>query len=160
MSKRPLPSEENGFLYPHVTILRDSFRHWTGRDLVNPRLDERDAARFLFNASFAVASQDTGKDPLFNYANRTALNLFAMRWEEFTGTPSRLSAEPTKQAERERLLEKVSAKGFIDGYSGVRVGRHGRRFIIENAIVWNLVGPGGRPFLGQAAMFKRWKMLP
>ena len=159
MSKLPAPSEENGFLYPHVNLLRDSFRHWTGRDLVSPRLDERGAAHFLFNAHFAVASQDTAKEPLFNYANRTAMNLFAMRWQEITALPARLSAEPAKQAERDRILAEVSAKGFVDGYSGVRIGRHGRRFMIVDAVIWNLVGTPGGPCLGQAAMFKRWKML-
>ena len=159
MSAKPPPSEANDFLCRHVAALRDSFRHWTGRDLVNPRLDGRDAARFLFHAPFAVASQDTAKDPLFNYANRTALNLFAMRWEEFTALPSRLSAEPAKQDERERLLENVIDKGFVDGYSGVRIGRHGRRFIIEDAVVWNLRRTSGRTSEGLAVMFKHWTLL-
>ena len=159
MSKLPAPAEENGFLHPHVRLLRDSFRHWTGRDLLSPRMDDVGAARFLFSAAFALASQDTAKDPLFNYANRTALNLFAMRWQEFAGLPARLSAEPAKQAERERLLSEVSEKGFYEGYSGVRIGRHGRRFMIIDAVVWNLAATPGGPCLGQAAMFKRWKML-
>jgi len=159
MRALPKPSEENGFLYLHVALLRGSFRHWAGRDLVNPRMDDRDAARFLFQAPFAMVSHDTAKDPLFNYANRTALNLFAMSWGEFTTLPSRLSAEPVKQEERERLLNEVSQRGFIEGYSGVRIGRHGRRFLIEDAVVWNLVDPVGGPCQGQAAMFKRWRML-
>jgi hypothetical protein len=159
MSNPPLPAEENGFLYPHVALLRDSFRHWTGRDLVNPRMDDRDAARFLFRAPFAVASHDAAKDPLFNYANRTALNLFAMGWGEFIALPSRLSAGPLEQRERERLLNEVSARGFIEDYSGVRIGRHGRRFLIEDAVVWNLASPAGGHRQGQAAMFKRWRLL-
>jgi len=160
MSKRPVPTEENGFLYPYIGLLRNSFRHWTGRDLLNPRLDDRDGARFLFHAPFAVAAQDTAKDPLFSYANRTALNLFAMRWEEFTALPSRLSAEPAKQDERERLLEKVATRGFVDGYSGVRIGRHGRRFMIEDAMVWDVRNASGGSSEGLAVMFKRWQLLP
>lgn len=159
MSAPPQPSEENGFLYLHVVLLRDSFRHWTGRDLLNPRMNDREAARFLFHAPFAVASHNAAKDPLFNYANRTAMNLFAMGWGEITALPSRLSAEPVKQEERERLLSEVSQRGFVEGYSGVRIGRHGRRFLIEDAIVWNLASPGGGPCLGQAAMFKRWQIV-
>jgi hypothetical protein len=139
--------------------LRDSYRHWTGQDLLNPRMDERDAARFLFRAPFAVASQDTAKEPLFNYANQTALNLFAMGWREFIGLPSRRSAEPAKQAEREHLLAEVSAKGFVEGYSGIRIGRHGRRFMIHDATIWNLVSGSGKICTGQAVVFKRWTLL-
>lgn len=159
MSEREKPSEENDFLYQHVKLLRDSLRHWTGRELVDPRLGDKDAARFLFHAPFAVASHDTAKDPLFNYANQTALNLFGMDWRDLTSLPSRFSAEPAKQEERERLLDEVSSRGFADGYSGVRIGRHGRRFLIENAVIWNLVSPAGGPCQGQAAMFKNWRLL-
>jgi hypothetical protein len=63
------------------------------------------------------------------------------------------------QEERDRLLAEVTERGFIDNYSGVRIGRHGRRFLIEEAIVWNLLAPAGGAHQGQAAMFKRWKML-
>lgn len=159
MSAPPAPSEENHFLCRHVALLRDSYRHWTRRALVDPRMGEWDAARFLFHAPFAVASHGAGKDPLFNYANQTALNLFAMGWREITLLPSRMSAEPEKQEERERLLEEVGKRGFVDGYSGVRIGRHGRRFLIEDAVVWNLVAPAGGPCLGQAVMFKHWRLL-
>ncbi len=159
MSEPPRPSEENDFLYRHVQLLRDSFRHWTGRELVDPRMGDKDAARFLFHAPFAVLSHDTAKEPVFNYANQTALNLFAMDWKELTALPSRLSAEPAKQEDRGRLLDEVASRGFAEGYSGVRIGRHGRRFLIEDAIIWNLVVPSGGPGKGQAAMFKTWKFL-
>lgn len=32
-------------------------------------------------------------DPVFNYANQCALDLFEMTWEDFIKLPSRLSAE-------------------------------------------------------------------
>ena len=75
-----------------------------------------------------------------------------MNWNEIVGLPSRLSAEPLAQAERERLLQRVAANGYIDDYSGVRIARSGRRFTIKQATVWNLVNPGG-VVLGQAACF-------
>ena len=159
MSKRPLPSEENNFLSQHVALLRHSFRHWTKRELVAPRMSDQDAARFLFQARFAVVSHDTAKDPIFNYANQTALSLFAMSWEDFTSLPSRMSAEPMEQPERQRLMDEVTGNGFIDNYSGVRIGRHGRRFLIENAVIWNLVEPYTGIYKGQAALIKNWKFL-
>ena len=159
MSKRPVPSEENNFLIQHVALLRHSFRHWTKRELVSPAMSHQDAARFLFQARFAVVSHDTAKDPIFNYANQTALSLFAMSWEDFTSLPSRMSAGPMEQPERQRLMDEVTGNGFIDNYSGVRIGRHGRRFLIENAVIWNLVEPHTGIYKGQAALIKEWKFL-
>jgi len=159
MSVRAKPSEENDFLAPHVAILRTSLRHFAKRELVDPRMSDKDAARYLYQAPFAVVSHDTAKDPIFNYANQTALSLFGMDWEQFTALPSRMSAEPVEQSERERLLETVTEQGFIEDYSGVRIGRHGRRFRIQSAVVWNLIGGNGRFYQGQAAMFKDWKTL-
>ena len=43
-------------------------------------------------------------DPVFCYANRTAQRLWGLTWDEFIRLPSRHSAEPLVQAERDRLL--------------------------------------------------------
>jgi hypothetical protein len=151
----PIPSEENGFLADHVAILRNSYRHWTGLELVPPRMADLEAARYLFYAPFAVASHNADKDPLFNYANQTALSLFAMSWEEITAFPSRLSAERVNQEARERLLSEVAERGYVDKYRGVCIGRHGRRFEIEDAVIWNLLDARGAA-CGQAASFEHW----
>lgn len=153
-----LPSEENGYLADHVTLLRDSYLHWTGRPLLDPRLTELEAARYLFAAPFVVASHDASPDPIFNYGNQTALGLFAMSWEEFTALPSRYSAERQNREARSELLAQVKAQGYIENYEGVRIGRHGRRFLIENATVWNLRDARGVA-CGQAVWFKHWKFL-
>lgn len=158
MSEFSKPSEENAFLADHIALLRTSYRHWTGRELVSPRMSDEEAARYLFHAPLAMVSHDAAKDPIFNYANRAALELFGMSWEELTVLPSRLSAEAVNQEERTRLLAEVSQRGYIEHYQGVRIGRHGRRFLIEDAVVWNLLNSSGVP-CGQAAMFQHWKHL-
>lgn len=158
MNAPAFPSEENNFLAPHVGLLRRSFKHWTRRDLLDPRMIDVEAARYLFTAPFVVLSQDTAPDPLFNYGNRTGLSLFGMTWEEMMACPSRLSVESTHTEEREELLKIVKEKGYVEDYRGIRVGRHGRRFEIEGAIVWNLRDNRGM-VSGQAALFKRWKWL-
>ena len=89
---------------------------------------------------------------MFSYGNRAALQLFDATREQFTAMPSRLSAEPMLREERERLLSRVRAHGYIDDHSGVRVSLTGRRFRIERAIVWNLVDERGVR-RGQAATF-------
>jgi hypothetical protein len=49
--------------------------------------------------------------------------------------------------------------GFIEvPYSGIRVSATGRRFMVRNATVWNLVDETGQPY-GQAALLKSWNYL-
>src|SRR4029450_9742443 len=81
---------------------------------------------------------------------------FGYSWQEFLGLPSRLSAEPADQAERQKLLDQVAQNGFLAGYSGIRVAKSGRRFRIDDGIVWELLdGDGVRH--GQAATFGNWR---
>ncbi len=81
-----------------------------------------------------------------------------MPWAEIVGLPSRFSAEPLARGERERLLGRVAQEGYTDDYSGVRVARSGRRFLVGRATVWNLFAAGGS-LSGQAATFADWRML-
>jgi hypothetical protein len=158
MTSIPMPCEENAYRADHIGLLRRSYRHWTRRDLVDPRMTNSEAARSIFTAPFVVVSHDTRPDPVFNYANSTALSLFGMSWDDMTSCPSRLSAEEENQAARAQLLKDVTEQGFSDGYHGIRVGKHGRRFEIEEAIVWNLLDERGI-YCGQAASFRHWKWL-
>lgn len=152
------PCADNQFLADHVVRLLASLRRWTGRDLVDPRLPMIEQARQLFVAPFALLSHNTAADPVLNYGNRAALQLFELNWQELIATPSRLTAEPVHREERARLLDMVSRNGFIDDYRGVRISRTGRRFLIEKATVWTLVGENGATY-GQAATFSAWKYL-
>lgn len=152
------PAELNHFLVEHVAILNESYRQLLGQGLIPGARSQQELAEQLFNAPFAVVSHNTAPDPIFNYANLTALNLFELNWEEFIQLPSRLSAEPVNQAERERLLAQVSSQGYINNYEGVRISKSGQRFLIKNATVWNLTDPSGKHY-GQAACFKQWQFL-
>jgi len=150
------PCEENLFLADHVALLLASLRRWTGRDLVGPELPMAEQARQIFYAPFAVLSHDTAADPILNYSNRAGMKLFELTWQELAQTPSRLTAETVHREERARLLDAVTRHGFIDDYRGVRVSKTGRRFLIENATVWNLLDENGAHY-GQAATFSAWK---
>jgi hypothetical protein len=90
-------------------------------------------------------------DPIFNFGNQTALSLFEYNWDAFTQLPSRLSAKPIDQVERQRLLDAVSQHGYIDNYAGIRIAASGREFLIENAVVWNVIDKNGS-YCGQAAV--------
>jgi len=89
---------------------------------------------------------------------RIAARQNRLPWDELTRTPSRLTAEAPNRAERARLLAAVTASGFIDDYSGVRISKTGRRFKISRATVWNLLTEDNQP-CGQAAMFGEWEFL-
>ena len=112
----------------------------------------------IFHASFVLVAHGTEADPVLNYGNAAALALWEMPWAELTRTPSRLTAEVPNREERARLLAAVTANGFIDDYSGIRISKPGRRFRIVQATVWNLLDERGN-YSGQAAMFSRWEFL-
>lgn len=152
MTPLAYPCASNGFLSDHIQLLATSYRRLTGRHLVHPDLDPQAAARFLFEAPFALLSHNADVDPILTYANRTALDLFELDWEQLTRMPSRLTAEAPDRAERARLLAQVTAHGYIDQYSGIRVSSSGRHFRIDGATVWNLTDQTGQ-YLGQAATF-------
>lgn len=156
MSVFPKPDTSNSFLVEHVTLLRNSLRLWSHHDLVKHEVPDDDAAQELFFATFAVVSHNTDSDPIFNYANQTALDLFEMTWDEFTLLPSRKSAAPINQAERSQLLLEVTTNGIIHDYSGVRLSKSGRAFLIEHGMVWNLQDNDGG-YYGQAATFSHWQ---
>lgn len=157
-----VPGELNNFYSEHVSIMLSSYQHLVGRKIpLNSEYEGRSqvaAAKALFNAPFALLSHDTASNPVFNYANRTAMQLFNMTWEEITALESHYSAEETTREQRSLLLSEVKAKGYIENYSGTRIAKGGRRFYIKQATVWNLIDGDGR-YYGQAAMFDRWRFL-
>lgn len=142
----------------HSQILLNSYRHWVGTDLIMRATSPQEDARALFAAPMVVVSHGTEADPVLNYGNKTALNLWQMDVENFCQTPSRLTAEPVHRDERQRLLERTSRDGFVDDYSGIRISSIGQRFFIPRATVWNLVDAGGQR-VGQAATFSEWRLL-
>jgi hypothetical protein len=112
------PCEDNGFFVNHALVLSNSLEHWSGCGLIEKGDDPVKVARRLYFAPFVLLSHGTEKDPIINYANKTAQQLFEMNWLTFVRLPSRLSAEAALQTERNRLLQRVTKYGFIDDYSG------------------------------------------
>jgi MEKHLA domain len=141
----------------HTQRLIRSFQHWTGKLLIARDSPEKQA-QSLFKASFAVVSHGTEADPIFNYANAQALDLWQLDWQRFTQMPSRLSAEPIVQVERDRLLAEAKIKGYISDYQGIRISSIGQRFWIENVVLWDVFDENDQPS-GQAATFPYWKFL-
>lgn len=152
------PMIDLAFLPRHVVLLCNSYSKLTGRHLLPEGLAPAQRVMALDGLSCAVVSHGLEPDPIFNYANAKALQLFEMDIESFTRLPSRFSAEPMERVARELLLARVSSDGYVDDYSGIRVSATGKRFMVRNATVWNLVDETGKPH-GQAALLKEWDYL-
>ena len=154
----PEPSPVNSYLVEHVNLLRNSYKHYLGKDLLDSQLSAGEIAKEIYTAPFVIVSHDTSPDPIFNYGNQAAMKLFEMTWQEFTSFPSRQSAEPPNRQERERLLQTVVTQGFIENYSGIRISKSGQKFLIKQVTVWNLIDRHHR-YCGQAAVYSHWRYL-
>jgi hypothetical protein len=150
-----LPPEFRERWIAQSVTLMDSFRARTGSDLLARTGRAEDDALRLYNAPFVVVSHGTESDPILNYGNRAALDLWEMTPAALVATPSRLTAEPMLREARERLLAETARSGFVSAYEGVRISATGRRFTIRDVTIWNVSDAEDRA-LGQAATFPRW----
>jgi len=139
-------------------LMLDSYSRHTGRQLLERSDDPIDEARRLYHAPFVVVSHGTQADPILNYGNLLAQQLWEMDAQTLTSIPSRLTAEPMHRDERAEMMARALRDGFVDDYRGIRISRTGKRFLIERAVIWNLQDAAGRR-LGQAATFSDWKPL-
>ena len=138
--------------------LLDSFHYWMARELIERKGPPDEQARMLFHAPFVVVSHGTESEPILNYGNQAALDLWEMTWEQLMRTPSRRTAEPENREERARMLALAEEQGYFTGYRGIRVSMTGKRFLVADATVWNIVDQQRRR-IGQAATFSRWTPL-
>ncbi len=152
------PGPGNQFMPSDSQLILDSYQYFLDKPCIDS-VTSINAAQMLYEASFAVVAHDTRTDPIFGYANRMAQTVFEMNWAEITSIPSRQSAEPVLQDERQSLLQRVHEFGYIDDYSGIRISKTGKRFWIRNATVWNLIDTNGAR-VGQAARFDHRDYLP
>ena len=161
MSATPPSFACNDSIAAHCRLLRDSHLRVTGQPLGDPswaELDADDLCTAFWNANVVIASHGTETDPVLNYGNRRALELWEADWPAFTSMPSRLTAEPMNRDERADMLARVTAHGFIDDYAGIRISTRGTRFKIHRATVWNTLDENGIRH-GQAVVFTDWSPL-
>jgi hypothetical protein len=149
---------QEAWVEQHSALLCESFYHWTGQPLLPEMGELTSFGAALFHSPRVVLSHDTQADPQFNYANQRALDLWETTWDQLIGLPSRLSAEPEVQPERQHFLHQVHQQGWAKDYQGIRITRQGRKFLIRNAILWNVVDAMGN-LHGQAATFTQWDWL-
>ncbi|MGD1922010.1 MAG: MEKHLA domain-containing protein [Pleurocapsa sp.] len=155
---------QNSYIWRQPEIVRwsqiilDSYQQLLNKKIIDSNNNPGEISQALFNAPFVVVSHGIQADPIFNYGNQAALKLWSISWDRLIQTPSRLSAEPANRATRSSMLEQAATKGYIDNYQGVRITTTGKRFLIDQAIIWNLTDESGEK-CGQAATFSNWKWL-
>ncbi len=146
------------FVVEWTQRLLDSYHQWLNHELIARSGTVQEQSHQLFASPFVVVSHGMQDDPILNYGNRAALALWETTFDELTRTPSRLTTEPLGRGERAQMLQRASRHGFIDDYRGIRISKTGKRFLVQGAIVWNVVDFHGRQ-MGQAATFSQWKFL-
>ena len=148
----PLPSAANDWQGEHVTRVVEAFARVTGGDfLAEAGINRADLGRSVWDGNFALLTHDT--NAILTYGNRFALDLWEMDWETLVRTPSRLTAPEEDRAARAVIMAQVERDGFTRSYTGRRVSRTGRFFLIENATVFTLTDEEGAGF-GTGAFFK------
>ena len=85
--------------------LLNNYARLVKEELITREGTSLEQAEWLFNSPFVVVSHGLQDDPILNYGNQAALNLWEMNWEQFTQTPSQLTAEPVNRKERAGMLE-------------------------------------------------------
>lgn len=128
----------------YVQQILNSYHKWFQTELV--QLDEIEKAKCV------IVAHDGGLDPILNYGNEAALDLWELTWEELIITPSRFTAEADVREKRDELLRAVEEQGFVKGYEGIRVSRSGKRFWIRDVKIWNVLNDQNKK-IGQAATF-------
>lgn len=149
---------ENPQIVSWNQYLLNSYYYLLGHQLIERNNDPTLDAKDLFFAPFVVASHGIEDDPILNYGNQTALNLWEMSWGQFTQTPSRQTAEVEQRERREQMLKTAKEKGYFDNYQGIRISGSGKRFYINQAIIWNIFDEQ-KNRIGQAATFSQWQFI-
>ncbi|AFZ53054.1 MEKHLA domain-containing protein [Cyanobacterium aponinum] len=139
-------------------ILLNSYKSLLNKELIERNEDLLTDSKNLYNADFVVLSHNNKPDPIYNYGNQQALDLWEMNWQQLIQTPSRNTTEPISREEREALLKEANLKGYITNYGGVRVSSTGKRYLIQDITLWNLFDSNGE-YCGQAATFSHWQKL-
>lgn len=158
MKKTGLPSSKNAYLKDYIHQITSSLKKLANIEIVDFSLSLEEQAKQAFTSDYVLLAHNASDEPIFNYANETALELFEMTWEEFTNMSSKHSAESDERVEREKFLAEVREKGYSKDYSGIRISKTGKRFKIKNVILWNVYDSENNR-IGQAALFDEYEYL-
>mmetsp|Transcript_14710 Transcript_14710/g.23932 ORF Transcript_14710/g.23932 Transcript_14710/m.23932 type:complete len:173 (-) Transcript_14710:2202-2720(-) len=135
----------------HVHLLQESYKHYTGKQLGGEEMATWEA---LHNSeAFVLASVGIQDDPIFNYGNRAAMNVFKLDWDEFTQFPGRYSADEENRESREKLLKMANQAEYLPDVEAIRVDAEKRRFKLVDAELFTVLSGDKQTRIGQAVWF-------
>ncbi|MCP3060357.1 MEKHLA domain-containing protein [Myxococcus sp. K38C18041901] len=131
---------------PLLKWLDSSYQRYFGKPLgvgfCPPHLEHAsDSTRLAWahtEAPFMLLAQDVQPEPVYFYSNAAASRQFGYSAEELLRTPARLSAPPDGREDRAAVLRVVEERGYVTGYSGIRVTQGGKLFRIHDSELWRV----------------------
>lgn len=147
----PVDPYTDGDIIMHSLTIIDSYYRCVGKTIFAEKVEISAAAKKLWELPLAVVSHGTEDDPIFNYANKAALEIFNVDWATFTSWPSRETASNEEQTSRNELLA-ATVTNTTDLKGIVRRTAAGREFRVLDGLLWPLTDLNGE-FYGQAAIY-------
>ncbi|EUJ36697.1 MEKHLA domain-containing protein [Brochothrix thermosphacta] len=138
-----------------LSLIDASYKIWMGENLpISEEKQEEQRQRWLEEeAPYGLLVQNIAEDPHFIYANQHAQTIFGYSLEQFLALPSRKSAPPQNQKQRNEMLEEVTLRGISNSYTGTRIDSNGQLFEITEGSIWKVINESGE-MIGIAAMIK------
>ena len=151
------PVHENNYQAAFIRRVIDSFARATGKSLIHQSgIDPEAPGRSAWLGNFALLTHRGDPGATLNYGNAFALRLWEYDWNSFVSTPSAATAPEEASESRDAAMKKVALDNFVSGYSGARISRTGRRFLIQDVTIWRLMDDAGGSF-GVGAFFRRYR---
>ncbi|MBO9703601.1 MAG: MEKHLA domain-containing protein [Sporocytophaga sp.] len=142
----------------HCKLIAKNYKFWTGKELFEEKLHESELSEKMYNAPFVILSHGTQADPIYNYVNLKAQELWEYTWDEMIKLPSRRSAGTNETAQRLELIKEGQEKGITFTEKALRESCSGKKFYIKNVVLFNLLGEGGE-YEGQCAIYNDWEFV-
>ncbi|CAB9507466.1 MEKHLA domain-containing protein [Seminavis robusta] len=158
----------------HIRLLDQSFQQSSGQgifDRINDMLWEEVAStannnnlpaienittaeQLDQNKRFGILSHGIQEDPIYNYGNAAALELFDNTIEDLCQTPSRYSTVESLMDDREQLIQSINTFGHGTIRDATRRTTKEKLFVIATIWIWHVFDDNGTR-IGLAALYDR-----
>jgi hypothetical protein len=104
------------------------------------------------NTRFGIMSHGVQADPVFNYANLAALELFKYSINDLCKLPSRYSTLPHLEQDRDNTLKEIAKSDYGYIHDGMRQTSEGRVILTSEILYWVVYDDDGTR-IGHAAVY-------
>lgn len=142
-----------------IRLSSNSLERITGKTLYET-IHVETAQQVHENERYAVLSHDTAGDPVYNYGNRAAVEVFKWPEDEFYQLPSRYSApDGTIRNSRSTDIQDAIDSDLKTIALAIRQTKHGELFQLTDVMLWNVYDDDGHR-VGQTAIYDRNLVVP